>query len=188
MKVQVIKEAGYEEAVLGFSLSYNSALERVQEILPKYAFGVPGEGKFLESMVIYLDVTAPRYWWQEADTYRVGSTKQSESTMHTLMKRGFVIANDFEGWIHPDLIYTFNKVMNEYKWAERQGYKEKVRELFLTLKGMLPEAYLQRRIWMISYKTLQNIYNQRYNHKLPQWRLFLDTILGQIQHPEFIVK
>lgn len=188
MKVQVIKEVGYEEAALGFSLSYNTDVERTKQILPKYAFGVPGEGKFLESMILYLDVTAPRYWWQEADTYRVGTTKQSESTMHTLMKRGLVIKDDFEGWIHPDTIYTFNKVMNEYTWAKGKGYTDRCKQLFLYLKGMLPEAYLQRRIWMMSYKTLQGIYVQRYNHRLPQWRYFLDTVISQIQHPEFIIK
>jgi hypothetical protein len=180
MKVSVIREVGYEEAVLGFSLSYNTRIGRVQEILPKYAFGVPGEGKFLEMMLIYLDVTAPRFWWQEADTYRVGTTKQSESTMHTLAKRD-LIQGDFEDFIPP----SYLEHLNNY----RRNLVNKTAGFSLQqFKNLLPEGFLQRRIWLINYKLLQNIYNQRYNHRLPQWRFFLDTVLGQIEHPEFIVK
>jgi len=179
MKASVISEYGYDEAVIGFSLSYNTSLERVKEILPKYAFGVPGEGKFLESMIVYLDVTAPRYWWQEADTYRVGTTKNSESTMHTLAKRSLDI-NDFEGGI-VDIEYLVR--LNNY----RVCLVNKMESYTLAeFKGLLPEGFLQRRIWMMSYKTLQTIYIQRYGHKLPQWRLFLDTVVSKIQHPEFV--
>lgn len=184
MNVQVIEEAGYDEAILGFSLSYNTKLERVKEILPKYAFGIPGEGKFLESMIIYLDVTAPRFWWQEADTYRVGTTKQSESTMHTITKCN-LIQDDFEYPIPFRWLEDLNHLIYLYKTVTDVEEKKKI---FLQIKNNLPEGFLQRRIWMISYKTLQNIYNQRYNHRLPQWKEFLDSVLSQIKHPEFIIK
>ena len=181
MIVQVLKECGYEEAVLGFSLSYNSTIERTKQILPKYAFGMPGENKFLESIVIWLDVTAPRYWWQEADTYRVGSTKQSESTMHTLTKRAITL-DDFEGvFIDDTYIDSLNSLIALYRNNNLNGGLS-------TLKGALPEGFLQRRIWCINYKCLQNMYNQRKNHRLPQWHYFLDTVLSSIEHPEFIRK
>jgi hypothetical protein len=180
VRVFVIREVGYEEAVLGFSLSYNTRIERVQEILPKYAFGVPGEGKFLEMMLIYLDVIAPRFWWQEADTYRVGTTKQSESTMHTLAKRDLV-QEDFESHVPT----SYLRYLNEY----REGLVAKANGFSLAeFKNLLPEGFLQRRIWLINYKLLQNIYNQRYSHRLPQWRFFLDTVMERIEHPEFVVK
>jgi hypothetical protein len=178
MKVKVLNEYGYEEAVLGFSLSYNTNIDRVKQILPKYAFGVPGEGKFLESMIIYLDVTAPRFWWQEADTYRVGTTKQSESTMHTLSKR-YLTNEDFEYPLTDQYLNAINQIVDLFK-NKTVGIAE--------FKSILPEGFLQRRIWMISYKTLQGIYVQRYNHRLPQWRYFLDTVISEIQHPEFIVR
>jgi len=177
MKVSVLKECGYEEAVLGFSLSYNSTIERTKEILPKYAFGIPGENKFLESIVIWLDVTAPRFWWQEADTYRM-SSKMSESTMHTLIKRE-ITQDNFEHSASKDIIKILNILRN----------KVILKELDLCfLKNSLPEGFLQRRIWCINYKCLQNIYNQRKNHKLPQWHYFFDEILKQIEHPEFIIQ
>jgi len=81
MHTRVIKEAGYEEALLGLSLSFNADLERMPKRAEKLAPLDKGHNKCLESIAVWLDVRAPRYWWQEYDTYRVGVTKQSESTM-----------------------------------------------------------------------------------------------------------
>lgn len=178
MRVIILEEHGYESAVLGFSLSYNTSIERTKQILPKYAFGVPGENKFLEQMVIWLDVTMPRYWWQEADTYRVGTSKQSESTMHTITKAPFT-ADMFDNPISVDWLQDLNMV--------RDLVREKMTPLYV-LKNVLPEGFLQRRIWMLNYKTLQNIYVQRIGHRLPHWRYFLEDVLKQIEHPEFIIK
>jgi hypothetical protein len=102
MQVRLLSEHGYEESALGFSLSYNTNIERAKELFPKYAFKQGGENKFLESIIIWLDVTAPRFWWQEADTYRI-STKQSESTMHTLCKTELT-EDDFEYSIGKDYL------------------------------------------------------------------------------------
>jgi hypothetical protein len=182
MQVKVINETGYEEAALGFSLSYNTSIERTKEILTKYAFGVPGEGKFLESMIMYLDVTAPRFWWQEADTYRL-TTKQSASTMHTLKKNK--ITNEmFEYPLAP----PFLELLENTRLAHLGLIEAKRPPTFPELKSVIPEGFLQRRIWMISYKTLQGIYVQRINHRLPQWQYFLNTVINEIQHPEFIIK
>lgn len=178
MKVTVLKECGYEEAALGFSLSYNTEPKRSMEIMPKYAFGIPGENKFLEQIIVYLDVTAPRYWWQEADTYRVGTSKQSESTMHTLCKKG-VSKENFEGFVSQNILDELDLSI--------KAYRDKMVSIAY-VKNILPEGFLQRRIWMVSYKTLQNIYIQRINHRLPQWQYFLETILNNIEHPEFVVK
>jgi hypothetical protein len=178
MDIRVLSEYGYNEAILGFSLSYNTNIDRVKEILPKYAFGVPGEGKFLESMIVYLDIRAPRFWWQEADTYRVGTTKQSESTMHTLYKR-FLTEDDFEYPVGADILNSLNMLVSSY------------RTKLVTidqLKNSLPEGFLQRRIWMVNYKLLQNIYVQRHNHRLPQWQQFFEFVLSELEHPDFIVK
>jgi hypothetical protein len=177
MKITKLSEYGYNEAALGFSLSYNSTIDKAKELLPKFAFGLPGENKFLESIYLWLDVTAPRFWWQEADTYRL-STKQSASTMHTLTKRKLT-KEDFESYIPEEYLDDINIIA---KNINNGIYTLEY------LKNLLPEGFLQRRIWTMNYKCLQNIYNQRHNHRLPQWRYFCEEILKQIDHPEFIVK
>lgn len=180
MLIYKLKESGYDEAIIGFSLSYNTSLDRAEEILPKYAFGIPGENKFLESIIVWWDVTAPRYWWQEADTYRVGSTKQSESTMHTLLKKPLTQEN-FQCEI-PDLF------LDELNKLRQKGLIDNRNYYFQKLKNCLPEGFLQRRIWCLNYKSMQNIYTQRRNHRLQEWQLFCNALQNKLEHPEFIVK
>lgn len=178
MDIKVIKETGYEEAALGFSLSYNSSIERAKKILPKYAFGIPGENKFLESIIIWIDITAPRFWWQEFDTYRVGVTKQSESTMHTLCKKPLDNSN-FEYPLPEESLKRLNDLRILAVGKEMPLDK---------FKNELPEGFLQRRIVCLNYKSLQNIIGQRLTHRLPQWKYFCNEVLSQLQHREFVEK
>jgi len=178
MDVKVLRECGYEESALGFSLSYNSTPERAKDLFGKFAFKQGGENKFLESITIWLDVNAPRFWWQEADTYRVGSTKQSESTMHTLSK-GFVSETDFEYPVGEQVIIAVNNSIICYNNRQMS---------IAELKNILPEGFLQRRVWCINYKTLQNMFFQRANHRLPQWQIFFRSIFSQLEHPELIAE
>lgn len=179
MKVNVIGEFGYEQAMLGISLSWASNVERSKEIAPNLAHKQGGHNKFLEMIYLWVDVTLPRGVWQEADTYRL-STKQSASTMHTITKRSLT-QQDFERPIFQPTLDHINFLIKKYS-------ETKDKQIFLDLKNELPEGFLQRRIWCFSYKTFQNIYHQRINHKLPYWKIFLETVLKQIEHPEFIVK
>ena len=87
MHIAIPKEAGYEEAILGLSLNKNQPIENMPNVLRRLAHKGGGHSKALESICVWLDITAPRFWWAEFDTYRVGMTKQSQSTIHTLIKR-----------------------------------------------------------------------------------------------------
>lgn len=171
MRVEILSEYGYEEALLGLSLSFNS--KPSARVASRLAHRQGGHNKFLESMVVYLDVTAPRYWWQQFDTYRVGTTKQSESTMHTLLKHELT-RDDFEGGIQSDIL----KILN---WHLKQ-------QQFDQVKRHLPESFLQRRIVCTNYKVLQNMEFQRRYHKLPEWQLFLDVLQQFLDFPEFVKK
>lgn len=182
MNVLVLSENGYEEAALGFSLSYNSTPERAKQIFQKYAFGVPGESKFLESMYVWIDVTAPRFWWQEADTYRVGNSKQSQSTMHTITKRKLE-QSDFYSVIAQQHLDRLNDLI--WMYSTETDPQDKY-EMFVRIKSELPEGFLQRRIWCVNYKTLQNMYWQRKKHRLKLWQDFFTQLRTQIQHPDFI--
>ena len=184
MKAQVLSEWGYENAMLGISLSWTSTSERSKEIAPNLAHKQGGHNTFLEHIFVSIDVTASRGWWQEASRYRM-SSQLSASTMHTITKR--LLSNeDFEYPLDADYLWEINNQINWYN--EKSNTPEDRMAYFLSIKNMLPEGFLQRRIWTMNYKTLQNVYWQRINHKLPQWKYFLETVLSQIDHPEFIVK
>lgn len=178
MKVAILKEVGCQETLLGLSLSHGVDVDRAAEVALKLACKDGGENKFLESIYVWLDVTAPRFWWQEADTYRI-SSKQSESTMHTIHKR-LLTQDDFEGVIVTDLLNIINEYVARYQ-------NERSTKRLVELKNVLPEGFLQRRIWVVNYKTLRNILLQRTNHRLPQWKYFCKYITEHVEHSELLL-
>ena len=177
MDVIKVEEAGYESALFGLSLNKNKNPDEMISVARKLCDKDYGHNKFLESIMVWLSVTAPRYWWQEADTYRM-STKQSESTMHTLIKsfQGNFLHSDINKHFESDLDFgTIDKII------------EYVTDNKLTeLKSILPEGFIQKRMWCMSYKTLRNIIIQRYTHRLPHLKLFCDSVLVQVDHPELL--
>jgi hypothetical protein len=175
MLVKILKESGYNEALLGVSLSRNQPIENMPKVAQNLFDKQMGHNKFLESIYVWIDIVAPRFWWAEADTYRL-STKQSESTMYTLNKR-HVTKHDFEKDISDAMLLEVNKLIDRYNSKEIDIDE---------LKNGLPEGFLQRRIWVMSYKTLQNIYLQRKNHRLPQWKYFCSEIKNQLEHSNFL--
>ena len=177
MKVAILKEAGYKEALLGLSLSKGCDLEKVADVAVQLAPKDYGHNKVIESIYIWLDVTAPRYWWQEADTYRI-SSKQSDSTMHTIHKR-LLTKGDFEGVITSELLNVINGYVSRYR-------DDRSVEKLVELKNALPEGFLQRRIWVMNYKCLRNILIQRTTHRLPQWKYFCEYIRKNVEHPELL--
>ncbi len=171
MKVEILHEAGYDIAMLGLSLSYNRPVEEMSKASKKLYRKDGGHNKFLESIVVWLDITAARYWWQQFDTYRVGMTKQSGSTMHTIMQRELT-HEDFE-----DIPLSSLEAINNYIRAGD----------FDVVKGVLPEGFLQRRICCTNYQTLRRIVKQRRSHRLQEWQIFINAVLGQVEHKEFFV-
>lgn len=188
MKITVIEATGLSAAIMGLGLSYgltsNMDMEdfiytndnKLLKIADALAHKQRGHNKFLESINISLDITAPRYWWSEFDTYRVGVTKQSESTIHTLGKRDLT-ADDFEHGLPLGTLNTLNNIIDRYRCTENKYEKE---TLFLALKTTLPEGYLQRRIVVLNAKTLQNIIAQRINHRLPEWKQFCGILRNSL--------
>ena len=192
MKIQVLDERGFNIAIfgLGFSRGITSEMtfdefnsidllgnkdtlqySQMFDVAHKLASKDNGENKLLESIAVWLDIDAPRYWWAQFDTYRVGVTKQSESTMYGLTNK--VLTNcDFEGYTGPLVL-------------ERLFYLQSVENLD-QLKKELPQAFLQRRIVATNYKTIRHIYQQRHDHKLEQWHIFCSELLKQLLHPEFL--
>lgn len=199
MRVKVLTEAGYEAALFGCGLSHGvtsgmdfkadfkpyihevdgdvldvlctKEFTRMERVTKKLAHMDGGHNKFLESIIVWLDVTAPRGWWQEADTYRLTS-KQSESTMHTITKRPLTHDDFHAGQITDSHLHFLNHLISEENWE--------------SVKLHLPESFLQRRIWRVDYKTLRNILLQRWNHRWKLWREFCEAVLEQVGYPELL--
>lgn len=123
------------------------------------------ECKFLRFILIQFEMKAPRYFWQQFDTYRFVD-KSSESTMHTL-KHG-VTQDDFYLYINDEILKWYIELFNTFKMNE--------------MKASLPEGFLQTRDISTNYATLRNIYRQRRKHKLNEWQLFCDWIEQLPEH------
>lgn len=133
----------------------------------------PEHCKHLRMIMVWADITAPRYWWNEFDTYRAGVEKVSCSTMHKLMARELTM-DDFEhDCVLKDdmlsLLFNLNNTMRLYK-AEQD--KEQKKRYWREIIQNLPQSYLQKRTVMMSYAALRNIYRQRKGHKLIEWEQF----------------
>lgn len=186
MKVDVLKVDGIEEAFFGMGLSYGLTSNkniicmedaklagRLIKICAKCAQRGKGEDKFLRMIQIWADVTAPRFWWAEFDTYKVGTVALSESTMHTLGKRPLA-QEDFEGGMPIDELIDW---LNTYVCADCSVE---------TKKRFLPEGFLQRRIVNFNYAVFANMIRQRRNHRLPQWHVFLGSIYVALPFKDFL--
>ncbi len=185
MKVSITEEHGETEALYGMSLSFydgktppdkwwDEQQDKAAKRAKKLAHMDGGHNKFLEHIEVWMEVRAPLSWWKHADTYRT-SSKQSESTMHTLKKRLPLTKKDFSFNVHDNMIEAFNLVA--------AGTKD-----ISVLADNLPDGFLQTRIWKMSYKTLRNVVHQREGHRLGHWADFIQQVREQIEHPEYIWK
>lgn len=146
------------------------------DLMYKLASAGTDHGKFMRMIHVQCDVTAPLYWWKEADQYKVGTVTDSCSTMHKIHAKEFTL-DDFS---HEHL----NDESTEYL-SELVDLLNRYRELFLKDKNkswwwqmiqLLPSSYNQLRTWDLNYAVLQNIYHARRNHKLDEWHTFCDWI------------
>lgn len=126
--------------------------------------------KFLRQIFVSVDITGPIYWWKEADTYKIGTTSNSTSTMHKLASKPITIdcfeIDDF----NPDISIGQVSTMLGFLEALRTKYIEtKDKRYWKELVRWLPESWLQTRTFTANYEVIYNMVHQRYNHKLNEW-------------------
>lgn len=154
--------------------------------------GQPNE-KFLRQIFVSIDIKAPLYWWKEMDTYKVGTTSDSCSTMHKIMAKEFSI-NDFScdnNSVATDMYDKLIDYLNElrqYYLDTKDKYKTQSNNPYWrALIQILPEGYNQLRTWTGSYANLRNIYQQRKSHKLTEWISFCSYIAQNAPYAEQLI-
>ena len=149
--------------------------------------------KFMRMITVYLDITAPLYWWKEFDTYKVGTVANSCSTMHKIAAKEFTM-DDFshEHLDHLSLellnnvIDKLNANRNEFlEYKDGDDSINSKKDYWWQMIQLLPSSYNQRRTVMLNYEVLANIYKSRRNHKLDEWHTFCDWIKS-LPHSELI--
>ena len=127
--------------------------------------------KFMRMIAVYLDITAPLYWWKEFDTYKVGTVANSCSTMHKIHDKEFTL-DDFSVERSDMLTQdVFLQHIIPVLEIQRKLYLEsKSEKAWNSMIQLLPSSYNQKRTVMLNYEVLANMYKSRKNHKLDEWR------------------
>lgn len=154
-----------------FSLGYNdhSLMQRLSNAGTEHR-------KYMRMMPVYVRITAPLYWWKEFDTYKIGTVSNSCSTMHKIAEKEFTLEDFSIEHLNDDRRAELSNV----EWLEHlihhlnrdrlRFIKTKDKQYWWQMIQLLPSSYNQTRNVMLNYEVLANIYRQRKNHKLDEWR------------------
>ena len=143
--------------------------------------------KFMRMITVYLDITAPLYWWKEFDTYKVATVANSCSTMHKIGDKEFTLddfshehlfhnVNDTEMWLDVDFFNVLDNTIFYLNKARELYLKTHDKKYWWQMIQLLPSSYNQKRTVMLNYEVLANIYKSRRHHKLDCWHTLCDCI------------
>lgn len=160
------------------------------DLMMRLAAGGPTHAKYRRMIVVYVDITAPLYWWKEFDTYKVGTVANSCSTMHKIAAKEFTL----EDFSHEHLIdedenfwlCNFDVILDSLNSARDMYLMCKDKKYWWQMIQLLPSSYNQKRTVMLNYEVLASIYPMRKNHKLDEWVEFCKWI-EMLPYSEIIV-
>lgn len=202
IKIENVQVVGFESAIRGMRNPMNSwdKSDTIGDkvgpndlaLMLRLAKAGPVEGKFRRMIVIYLDITAPLYWWKEFDTYKVGTVANSCSTMHKIHEKEFTLddfshehlmdyynqsvplsSNEISSYSYIAMLHHTIDILNR---ARTHYLETKDKDWWWQMIQLLPSSYNQRRTIMLNYEVLANIYKNRHTHKLDEWRAFCSWI------------
>lgn len=170
--------------------AYDTVLgENDLDLLQRLIAGGSEHRKFMRQIMVSVDITAPMYWWKEFDTYKIGTTANSTSTMHKLASKPITIEDfemddfervkvfDREPYSSDDFTDELWDYIIDICETLRQRYIEtKDKRYWKELIRILPESYLQTRTVTMNYENLYSIVRQRKGHKLSEWGQFIDWV------------
>lgn len=156
-------------------------------LMKRLAAGGSVHAKYRRMITVYMDITAPLYWWKEYDTYKVGTVANSCSTMHKIHAKEFVL-DDFS---HDQIIdwcidikcghavkpmYLLEATIDVLNICRRKYIETKDKKWWWQMIQLLPSSYNQKRTVMLNYEVLSHMYYDRKDHKLDEWREFCQMI------------
>lgn len=145
--------------------------------------------KFMRMITVTLDVVAPMYWWKEFDTYKIGTVRNSCSTMHKIHDKDFTL-DDFshehlitpeqqsesERYVYVPTLFTLETIIIQLNHYRKRFNETKEKLYWWQMIQLLPSSYNQRATLQLNYAVLRNMYHSRKNHKLDEWVEFCKWI------------
>lgn len=146
------------------------------------------ESKFMRQIFVSIDITAPLYWWKEADTYKIATVSNSCSTMHKITSSEITEESysfdpeldkpltDLPTNDYVRILEIKNRAVMDAEWLRKKYNETKDKRYWRLLIQINPDGWLQKRTWTGNYQTLRNMYFARKNHKLIEWKQFCQMI------------
>ena len=171
------------------------------DLMMRLAAGGPVHAKYRRMIIVYVDITAPLYWWKEFDTYKIGTVANSCSTMHKIAAKEFTredfsyehLSTEETGYNTTGANVSFSpemwldltiEMLNYYRKCFIEDGESKYD--WWQMIQLLPSSYNQKRTVMMNYEVLAGIYPMRKDHKLDEWHVFCDWI-EQLPYSEIII-
>ena len=167
------------------------------DLMKKLIVAGSDHSKFMRMINVTVDITAPLYWWKEFDTYKVGTVRNSCSTMHKIHEKEFTLDDFSHEHLIPeavsflsDIIDCLNDTRKAYLYYDEEKDKLAVdidkKGLWWQIIQLLPSSYNQRATVQLNYAVLRNMYHSRKNHKLDEWRAFC-KLIESLPYSELII-
>lgn len=132
--------------------------------------------KFVRQIFVSVDITAPIYWWKEYDTYKIGTTANSTSTMHKIHSKPFTMSDFSTEYMTETAKKQMEQVIACLEELRLAYLETKEKELWYSMIQLLPSSYQQLRTCTMNYENLVSMYYARKTHKLQEWHTFCDWI------------
>lgn len=150
--------------------------------LMKTLFGAGTEHRKFDRMIqVWVDITAPLYWWKEFDTYKIGTVANSCSTMHKIQEHEFSMKDFSTEHLTINNKMVLEGVIDCLNEARLNFLSTKDKLWWWQMIQMLPSTYMQKRTVMLNYEVIARIIQQRHNHKLDEWHQLID-VLGELPY------
>ena len=145
-------------------------------LLTKLARAGKDHRKYMRMIPVLIDVTAPLYWWKEFDTYKVGTTANSTSTMHKIQSKAFSRDDFSHDHMSDFALDSLDRTIADIEDRRQKFLETKDKSYWYDMIQLLPTSYNQKRTLSLNYEVLANIYHSRRNHKLDEWHSLCDFI------------
>lgn len=191
IKIEKVNVMNFENAIRGARNPMNS-WERMDSYTTNYGEFVFGKNdldlakklskagrdhrKFVRQIFVSVDITAPIYWWKEFDTYKVGTTANSTSTMHKIHSKSFSIDDFSTERMLPTTLNTMHTVLEKLESLRLEYIESENKDEWYSIIQLLPSSYNQKRTCTMNYEVLFSMYLSRQNHKLDEWNQYCKWI------------
>lgn len=146
--------------------------DKDEQLMKKLVKSGTDHRKFMRMIPVYVDITAPLYWWKEFDTYKVGTVANSCSTMHKIAENEFTLDDFSHEHLQAPMVEILKHTIHGLNDSRDAYLSSKDKLMWWQMIQLLPSSYNQKRSIMLNYEVLANMYKSRKNHKLDEWRDF----------------